>query len=48
MTIKMKDAENVDMYMAYFKMLKEQAVVTNENIAKSVKVLLVQVLSNIV
>ena len=34
MLIKMKDAENTDVYIARFKMLMEIAVITNENIAK--------------
>ena len=34
MSIKMKDAENADVYTARFKMLMEIAVITNKNIAK--------------
>ena len=34
MSIKMKDAENADIYTTRFKMLMEIAVITNENIAK--------------
>ena len=34
MLIKMKDAENADVYTVRFKMLIEIAVITNKNIAK--------------
>ena len=34
MSIKMKDAENANVYTARFKMLMEIAVITNKNIAK--------------